>query len=244
MEMPRKYKLQSEVYITPRDEDLPLILKVRGAETFVKTFAHHLGKVVGYQDCTVAFQDQKKKRGTCIHCDSGVKSRARFTWDFFVKRGEEWKPGMIRMNPTSHNKLRETVAAMSLTGRKFEDTALALTIGTDKKYGYKFYEFRLHETEQPPPPTPPEPIKESAFTDIIPEEPEETDGVMTATDEMILAKNVGLIFDDSRTWTAEQMKAAFYVTLKEDYNIDDEKHATEVAAYVLANYDELKTKYT
>lgn len=241
------YKAKAEEYISPKDMDLPVIVKVRGAKTFEKSFAHYLPQV-GYQDCVVQFKNRKKIPGTCPHCDKKIPSRARFTWDVFVKRNGKWDPVLIRMNTTSHKKMVEVVAALSLTGREFDESPLALTIGTNKKYGYKYYKFQLHEDEQPTSSQAVDMSKPSAFGDAD-EDPDLTaetdDNLMTATDELILAKNADYIFDPDKTWNHTKMATAFYMELKQDpYNIDDEVHASQVAQYVLDHFDELKKEYT
>ena len=244
-----KYKLTGQEYVSPKSVELPMIIKLLGPKTYVTEFAHYLNKQVGYQDCTVTFVDRKKKAGTCVHCDNNVKSRRRYIWDLQMKRDGEWQPIFMRMNPTSHNNLEQVTAAMALTGRKCEECALELRIGkvkgvdkrSGRQYEYEAYEFKLHEADQPPPAQPSEP---TAFDTAPAPTPTESEELMTATDEMILAKNAKHIFDPTREWTKTTLTAAFHLELKaEPYNIDDEQHAVEVATYVLENLEELKKKH-
>ena len=247
-----KYALVGNEFISPKNMELPLTLKVKGADAYVVSYSHYVDKTLGYQDCTVKFENRSKKQGTCVHCDAGVKSRIKFTWDADIMKDGEWKTVLLRMNSTSHNELVGTVAALKITGHIIPDTPLDLRITrhtktTKEPWEYDYYVFQLSDANVPPPSKQSEPKKSPFATKVIAPTPseiveqEEESGTLNKIDKEILAEHGKLIFEQK--WTVGDLKTAFNMTLSEEKNIHDEQHALDVAEYVIANFEDLKKEY-
>jgi len=251
--MPQGYQLSANEFISPQNEELPLLVKVKAANGYKKDWAHHIDNV-GYQPCTVQWSQRKKVPGTCIHCDKDIKARSRFIWDTLVVIGGIPLDKLMRMNWTSHQNLEKLLAALTISGEKPEETWLELSIAVHSQYKYKYYEFKVADEQSPQTqaaPTPPPQNAVPAFVNNAFDTDDETSGEevtsesespLTSTDELVLAEFAPKIFIPDK-WDQKRLAGAFNTALKSK-GIENEEHCLKVAQYVLDNFDQLREQYT